>query len=59
MSIANQRSNPCLDANVSLGIDEACFNILNEYNKSITLYSHPSECYLVCIYKYLTDKIFY
>lgn len=46
MSIANQHISNCLDTNVSLGIDEACFNIINEYNKSITFYSHSSECYL-------------
>ncbi|XP_029665789.1 heparan-alpha-glucosaminide N-acetyltransferase-like isoform X3 [Formica exsecta] len=48
MSIANQHivTNPCLDANVSLGIDEACFSIVNEYHTPIVLYSYPSECYL-------------
>lgn len=39
-------TNPCLDANKSLGIDEACFSIVNEYDKSVTLYSHLLECYL-------------
>lgn len=38
--------NPCLDANASLGIDQACFSILNEYNRSVTLYSYSSDCYL-------------
>ncbi|CAL1675726.1 unnamed protein product [Lasius platythorax] len=48
MSIVNQHivTNPCLDANISLGIDEACFRIVNGYNNSVTLYSHLSECYL-------------
>ncbi|XP_050446349.1 heparan-alpha-glucosaminide N-acetyltransferase-like isoform X1 [Cataglyphis hispanica] len=48
MSIANQHivTNPCLDANVSLGIDEACFSIINEYDTRVALYSYPSECYL-------------
>lgn len=61
MSIANQHivTNPCLDANVSLGIDEACFSIINEYDTPVALYSYPSECYLVNLYIYLTGKIFY
>ena len=48
MSIVKQHivTNPCLDANISLGIDEACFRIVNGYNNSVTLYSHLSECYL-------------
>ncbi|XP_029173603.1 heparan-alpha-glucosaminide N-acetyltransferase-like isoform X2 [Nylanderia fulva] len=48
MSTVNQYivTNPCLDANKSLGIDEACFSIISEYNRSITLYSHLLECYL-------------
>ncbi|XP_070152179.1 heparan-alpha-glucosaminide N-acetyltransferase isoform X2 [Polyergus mexicanus] len=48
MSIANQHivTNPCLDANVSLGMDEACFSIVNEYHTPTVLYSYPSECYL-------------
>lgn len=47
MSVTNQRvaNNPCLNPNASLGIDEACFSILNEYNRSVTLYSHLSDCY--------------
>lgn len=48
MSIINQRINPCLNANASLGIDEACFSIMNNYAKAITLYSYSSECYMVC-----------
>ncbi|XP_012538131.1 heparan-alpha-glucosaminide N-acetyltransferase isoform X2 [Monomorium pharaonis] len=39
-------NNPCLDANASLGIDEACFSILNEYNTSVTFYSRSSECHM-------------
>lgn len=51
MPVANQRVaiNPCLDANASLGIDEACFSVLNEYNIPVTLYSYLSDCYLVRI----------
>ncbi|XP_018393662.1 PREDICTED: heparan-alpha-glucosaminide N-acetyltransferase-like isoform X2 [Cyphomyrmex costatus] len=48
MSVKSQQVavNPCLDTNATLGIDEACFSILNEYNRSVTLYSHLSDCYL-------------
>jgi len=51
MSIISQHAatNPCLNADLPLGIDEACFSIVNDYNESVTLYSYPSECYLVCI----------
>ncbi|XP_077280266.1 heparan-alpha-glucosaminide N-acetyltransferase [Temnothorax americanus] len=47
MPVTNQRveANPCLDADASLGIDEACFSILNEYSRSVTLYSQVSDCY--------------
>lgn len=38
-------ANPCLDTNVSLGIDEACLSVLNKYDRSITFYSYLSECY--------------
>ncbi|EFN86390.1 Heparan-alpha-glucosaminide N-acetyltransferase [Harpegnathos saltator] len=31
---------------MSLGIDEACFSIVNKYNISVMLYSYLSECYL-------------
>lgn len=46
MAIVNEnvKTNPCLNA--TLGIDEACFSILNNYNKSIPFYSYLSECYL-------------
>ena len=49
MSVMNQHVavNPCLDTNATLGIDKACFSILNEYNRSVTLYSHLADCYLV------------
>lgn len=48
MALASQhvKPNPCLDANASLGIDEACFSILNQYDIPVTLYSYLSECYL-------------
>ncbi|KAG5315800.1 HGNAT acetyltransferase, partial [Acromyrmex insinuator] len=48
MSVMNQdiAMNPCLDTNATLGIDKACFSILNEYNRSVTLYSHLADCYL-------------
>lgn len=39
-------SNPCLDANPSLGVDEACLSILNLYNSSATFYSIVDECHL-------------
>ncbi|XP_011862833.1 PREDICTED: heparan-alpha-glucosaminide N-acetyltransferase-like isoform X2 [Vollenhovia emeryi] len=47
MPVTSQRVavNRCLDANASLEIDEACFSILNEYNRSVTLYSYSSDCY--------------
>jgi len=50
MSITSQyvTTNPCLNADLPLGIDEACFSIVNDYNESVTLYSCASECYLVC-----------
>lgn len=48
MSFAKQQSNPCL-TDTPLGIDEACFSVLNEYNRSVTLYSYLSDCYLVRI----------
>ncbi|XP_012225888.1 heparan-alpha-glucosaminide N-acetyltransferase isoform X2 [Linepithema humile] len=40
------KTNPCLNDNATLGIDEACFSILNKYNNSISFYSYLSECYL-------------
>ncbi|XP_032664631.1 heparan-alpha-glucosaminide N-acetyltransferase-like isoform X2 [Odontomachus brunneus] len=48
MAFASQQlaANPCLDANVSLGVDQACFSIINKYNISITLFSYLTECYL-------------
>lgn len=48
MTVTNQRVavNPCLDANASLGIDEACFSILNKNNRSVELYSQLSDCFL-------------
>ncbi|XP_011163673.1 heparan-alpha-glucosaminide N-acetyltransferase isoform X1 [Solenopsis invicta] len=48
MPLTNQHvvGNPCLDANASLGIDEACFSILNEYDIPITFYSVSSECHM-------------
>lgn len=51
MSVTNQHiaANPCLDANVSLEIDEACFSIVNKYNRAVTLFSSVSDCYRVCI----------
>lgn len=49
-SIMNQETNNCLNPNVSLGIDQACFSIINKYKQNLTFYSTFSECRLVCIY---------
>ncbi|XP_020278891.1 heparan-alpha-glucosaminide N-acetyltransferase-like isoform X1 [Pseudomyrmex gracilis] len=48
MSILSKRvsTNPCLDPKGFFGIDEACLSILNEYNRSVTFYSYPTECYM-------------
>ncbi|XP_015177917.1 PREDICTED: heparan-alpha-glucosaminide N-acetyltransferase-like [Polistes dominula] len=38
--------NPCLDPNATLGIDQACLNIINKYKQDLTFYSTFSECRL-------------
>ncbi|KAL0114469.1 hypothetical protein PUN28_011616 [Cardiocondyla obscurior] len=47
MSVINQSDGAkrCLNANATLEVDEACFSILNEFNRSVTFYSRFSECY--------------
>ncbi|KAI4484369.1 hypothetical protein M0802_013114 [Mischocyttarus mexicanus] len=39
-------TNPCLNPNSSLGIDQACLNIINKYKQNLTFYSTFSECRL-------------
>ncbi|EZA60115.1 Heparan-alpha-glucosaminide N-acetyltransferase [Ooceraea biroi] len=39
-------TNPCLDADMLLGIDEACFSVVNDYDRNATLYSYFEDCYL-------------
>lgn len=39
--------NPCLDKNLSLGIDQACFSVINETPSPLTLYSVIHDSYVV------------
>ncbi|XP_035731756.1 heparan-alpha-glucosaminide N-acetyltransferase-like [Vespa mandarinia] len=45
-SIMKQATNICLNPNASLGIDQACFSIINKYKHNLTFYSTFSECRL-------------
>ncbi|XP_011647528.1 heparan-alpha-glucosaminide N-acetyltransferase-like isoform X1 [Pogonomyrmex barbatus] len=45
-SMKKHTSNHCSDPKVMFEIDQACFSILNKYNRSVTLYSRLSDCYL-------------
>lgn len=44
--------NPCVTANATLGIDEACFSIVNLYYYPVLFYSIAWEAYWVCIYTF-------
>ncbi|KZC07069.1 Heparan-alpha-glucosaminide N-acetyltransferase [Dufourea novaeangliae] len=43
--MSSETNGPCTDANKTLGIDEACFNILNSYNVPVRFYSIAWEAY--------------
>ena len=40
----------CVNPNKTLGLDEACLRIINDQNKSASIYTHPSECKPVNIF---------
>lgn len=41
--------NPCINSNVSLGIDQACLSILNLYLNPVIFYAIAWEAYTVFI----------
>ncbi|XP_051168697.1 heparan-alpha-glucosaminide N-acetyltransferase-like isoform X2 [Leptopilina boulardi] len=45
--INNDKDNPCLNKNLSLGIDQACFSVINDTPGNLTLYSVINDCYVV------------
>lgn len=45
--INNDKDNPCLDKNLSLGIDQACFSVINDTPENLALYSVIHDCYVV------------
>ncbi|XP_076223788.1 heparan-alpha-glucosaminide N-acetyltransferase isoform X2 [Nomia melanderi] len=43
--MTSEKLNPCVDTNQTLGIDQACFSILNLYDKVVNFYSVAHEAY--------------
>ena len=49
----SSENNPCLNENKSLGIDQACLSVVNEYSLPVTLYSVLWDSYIANVRKNL------
>lgn len=49
----------CTNSNASLGIDQACFSILNLYINPVIFYAIAWGAYTVCIHIYTILKLIY